>query len=401
MKLVSRYYVLKLKSCIKAFGKSAIGMFFIVLLLIAGVLGISYGFQNQQVLKKVDVAMVIPESETLINKGMQFLSAMDSIESICEFHYMEENEAKKALKDGDLQVVIILPVNFYQDVYAGYNTPAEILMTEGNQVRFQVFEELLTTAVSYLQISEAGVYAILDVAKGEATWMGGGKIGDFVAQKYMTALFDRMDIYEEKTVSPLGMMDFSEYILILFLLCMLLLVGTNFSVLYQKGETSIEHKLRAEGISPFLLSLTKVAIISTCLWGIWNLVYMGVCAVSSVFEFEIVWWDGRCILYGLLLSISIGAFYHLIYELSGNGALGSILLLFMNLAMLLCSGIILPSSYLPEAVAALGRFTPVALWDSYMQQFMFDYVSLELTFLFWGVTVVEILAGAVVVWKKA
>ena len=73
----------------------------------------------------------------------------------------------------------------------------------------------------------------------------------------------------------------------------------------------------------------------------------------------------------------------------------------MNLGMLLCSGIILPSSYLPEAVAALGRFTPVALWDSYMQQFMFDYVSLELTFLFWGVTVVEILAGAVVVWEKA
>lgn len=401
MKLVSRYFVLKLKSCIKAFGKSAAGLFFVVVLLIAGVLGISLGFQNQQILQKVKVAVVIPESETLINKGVQFLSAMDSIESICEFYYMEEDEAKEALEDGDLQVVIILPVNFYQDVYSGENTPAEILMTEGNQVSFQVFEELLTTGVSYLQISEAGVYAVLDGSRGESTLMGRSKIGEFVAGKYISMLFDRMDMYEEKTVSSFGILDFGEYVIIMFLLFLLLLLGTNFSVMYKENEKAVERKLRAEGMSPLIISLTKVSIIAICLWGLWTIGYSGVCLISSILELEIIWWDIRCILFGLVLSVSIAAFYHLVYEISGNGTQGSILLLFINIGMLLCSGIILPSSYFHETVAFLGKCTPVALWNTYIQQFMFDRVTLELMIIFIIVTVVEILIGAVVVWKEA
>lgn len=401
MKLVSRYFILKLKSCGKAFGKSATGLFLVVLLLIAGVLGISFGFQNEQILQKVKVAMVIPESEIVINKGMQFLSAMDSIESICEFCYMEEEEAKEALRDGDLQVVIILPVNFYQDVYSGVNTPAEILMVDEKQVNFQVFEELVSTAVSYLQVSEAGVYAILDGSKGEATIVGRSKIGDLVAKNYISALFDRMEIYEENTVSSFGIVDFSEYVLIMLLLFMLLLVGTNFSVLYQKDEKAVERKLRADGLTPVILSLTKVGIISFCLWILWALAYSGVCIVSTVFELDIVWWDVRCVLYGFLLAISIGAFYHLVYTLSGDGAQGSILLLFINIGMLLCSGIILPSSYLHDVVAFIGKCTPVALWNSYIQQFMFDYMTMELMLLFVFVTLVEIFVGAVVVWRES
>ena len=401
MKLVSRYLILKLKSCGKAFGKSAVGLFLVIVLLIAGVLGISFGFQNEQVLQKVKVAMVIPETETVINKGMQFLSVMDSIESICEFYYMEEEAAKEALMDGDLQVVIVLPVNFYQDVYSGNNTPAEILMADGKQINYQVFQELLTAAVSYLQISEAGVYAVLDGSKGEATLVGRSKIGNLVAEKYIKTLFDRMDIYEEKTVSSFGVVDFSEYVLIMLLLFMLLLVGTNFSSLYQKDEKAVERKLRSEGLSPVALSLTKVGIITICLWILWSVAYSGVCVVSALFELNIVWWDVRCVLYGFLLAISIGAFYHLVYTLSGDGTQGSILLLFINIGMLLCSGIILPISYLHGVVAFIGKCTPVALWNSYIQQFMFDYMTMEIMSLFVFVTIVEILAGAVVVWRES
>ena len=118
-------------------------------------------------------------------------------------------------------------------------------------------------------------------------------------------------------------------------------------------------------------------------------------------DFEILYWDISSVFYGLLLAVSVAAFYHLVYELSGDGAQGSILLLFVNIGMLLCSGIILPGSYLHDAVAFLGKCTPVALWNTYIQQFMFDRMTMELFFVFLLVTVIEILAGAVVVWKEA
>lgn len=375
-------------------------MFFVFSLLIVGVLAISFGFQEEQVLQKVKVAMVIPESETLISKGMQFASTMDSIESICEFYYMEEEEARRELEEGNLQVVIILPVNFYEDVYKGVNTPAEILMGQEDEVNHRVFKELLTSGVSYLQTSESGVYAVLDRARQEGSEMKRSKVGNFVAKSYITELFDRMDVYEEKTVSSLGIVDYSEYVVVMILLFMLLLVGTDFSVLYQQREKEVEQKLRAEGMNKIVLSVTKVLIIAICLWSLWIIGYSGICIVSKILELDILWWDYRNLIYGFILCMSIAAFYHLVYRLCGNGSQGSILLLLINIGMLLCSGIIIPGSYLSDGAEILGRFMPVSLWNEYIQRFMFDKMTMEIMGMVVLVTCMEIIIGAVVVWKE-
>ena len=399
MKVIGRYFVLKCKSCLKAFGKSAAGMCIVFVLLVTAIMAISFGFQQEQVLQKIKVGMVIPETETLIQKGMPFISAMDSIKSICEFYYMDEENARKELEEGDLQVVVILPVNFYADVYSGVNTPAEVLIAETEGINQQVFEELLTTGISYLQISEAGVYSVLNVAKQESTVMPRNKIGDFVAIEYVTQLFDRMDIYEDKVVSPLGIVDASEYLVIMILLCVLLLVGTDFSVLYQVQEKEVERKLKSEGINVFWLSLIKVFIMTICLWFIWVAGYTGCCIVSNVFELDILWWESMQLVYGFFLCLSVAAFYHFMYALAGGGMQSRILILFVNIGMLLCSGVIIPSSYLGTVVQRLGEWMPLSVWNEYVQRFMFGELTMELLVALFFVTSIEFIVGAVVTWK--
>lgn len=399
MKIIGRYFVLKCKSCLKAFYKSAAGMLLVFSLLVIAIFAISLGFQQEQILQKIKVGMVIPESETLIQKGMPFLSAMDSIESICDFYYMDEENARKELQEGNLQVVIILPVNFYQDVYSGKNTPAEVLMSQTEEINNQVFKELLTAGVSFLQTSEAGVYSVLDTSRHEPTEMSQGQIGDFIAKKYVAELFDRMDIYDDKVVSSLGIMDGAEYVVIMILLCTLLLVGTDFSVLYQMQEKEVEKKLRADGINSMMLSMTKILIMTICLWCLWIVCYTACCVFSSAFELNILWWEYSKLIYGFFLCMSVASFYHLVYVLSGKGLQGRILLLFVNVAMLLCSGVIVPSSYLTDTIQGIGKFMPLSVWNNYIQKFLFDEITIEIAVVLMLVTGIEVLIGAVITWK--
>lgn len=400
MKIISRYFILEYKNCLKAIAKSVAGMFFVFFLLSIGIVACSMGIQKEQILPKLKVAMVVSEDERILNMAVQFAASLDSVESICEFCYMEEADARKGLETGDLQAVIILPVNFYEDIDNGINTPAEIILSNKDEVNSEVFGELLRSGVSYLQTAEAGVYAALDETKGETIQMERSKIGNFLAECYARTLFDRMNVFEEKVVSPLGTIDYSQYIVITILLVILLAAGSNFSVLYQEKEKAVEQKLKGYGMNCIIFSMVKVLIMATCLWILWIFVYLGICILSAVFEMELLWWDASVIIFAYLGCVSIAAFFHLVYELSGNAAQGAILLLFINIGMVLCSGIIVPTAYLSEGAAALGKFMPVSFWSNYMQKLLFDVVQTEEIGILILITGIEMSAGAFAVWKN-
>lgn len=400
MKIISRYFILEYKNCLKALVKSAIGILIVFFLLIIGILVISKGIQQEQVLPKVKVAMVVSEDEKILDSVVQFAASLDSVESICEFCYMEETEARKGLETGELQAVIILPVNFYEDIDNGLNTPAEILISDKDEVNSKVFGELLKAAVSYLQTAEAGVYATLDVAKGETVQMKTSQIGNYLAEYYVRTLFDRMDIYEEKVISPLGTIDYSQYMVVTIQLLVLLAAGSNFSVLYQEKEKVVERKLKSYGMNVIVLTMVKVLIMATCLWILWVFTYLGICIASAIFEMEVLWWNSIDLVYVYFVCISIAAFFHLVYELLGKAAQGAILLLFINIAMVLCSGIIVPATYLSKATATLGSYMPVSIWSDYMQNMMFGVVSGEQIGVLILFTGIEVMVGAGTVWKN-
>ena len=400
MKLAGRYFILKYKCCMKALAKSAVFTVLVFSLLLVGVLVVSFSIQQNQILPKIKIGVVIPESEGIIKKAVQFASSMDSVENTCEFYYLEESEARKGLETGDLQVVVILPVNFYQDVYQGINTPAEVLMLEDDKVNSEVFKELLTAALAYLQISEAGVYAMLDAAGEEVTRMKYSGIGDYIAENYVVTLFDRMDIYEEKVISPIGKLEYSQYMTVTFMMIVLLIMGSNFSCLYQKSEQIVEQKLKTEGINIVTFSIVKTIIIASCLWFVWLLCYGGICCLSKYLDWNVVWWNWNVLLYGFLLCSCMAGFFHFIYELSQNGAFGALLLLFINIGMVLCSGIMIPRAYFSEIVQKIGSYLPVTFWSDFIQNVLYDTIDSKQIGILMGIIFMEISAGAVIVWKK-
>ena len=54
-------------------------------------------------LKKIEVGVVLPEDDALSEKITKMIASLDSVESLCDFSYLEHDEAFQKMKSGELQ----------------------------------------------------------------------------------------------------------------------------------------------------------------------------------------------------------------------------------------------------------------------------------------------------------
>ena len=52
-------------------------------------------------LKKIEVGVVLPEDDALSEKITKMIASLDSVESLCDFSYLEHDEAFQKMKSGN------------------------------------------------------------------------------------------------------------------------------------------------------------------------------------------------------------------------------------------------------------------------------------------------------------
>lgn len=377
MRIFFRYLCMELKKSFVILQKTIIFSIIGILLLLFGIIFLESRFQDKTVLEPVEIAVVIPKEESLIRLGAQYLSSMDSLESICNFNYMEEDIALEKLENNEVQAVIVFPENFYEDVYSGVNTPAVIYFSENTTLNVDLFRELLTDGVSMLQISEAGVYSVLKVTKTDRPEMKRSKIGDFVADKYIKALLDRGRVFDTYISSPYGKVNSTQYYYGVFMLLALLIYSVNFGFLYKRQERVLSEKLRMEGLGKIQLALIKTLVITTILWMIAVLIYIISYYLSEILRIYFIYWDTYVIFALWPMCLVIATYVNAVYIWCGNNVQGTTVLLMFNIIMVICAGIVIPSSYLPDGFLGLSKFIPATGWHRYCQMILFSYPEVK------------------------
>ena len=380
------YYILEYKKSIKIFIKSILGMVLMLIFLILGVTAVSFILLQSQVFDKVQVAVVIPEEEKEVKLAASYISAMKSVENICEFQYMSEADAKESLVSGEVQAVMAFPDNFFEEVYVGENPPATIYFSDENAHNTAIFRGLLDAGVSLLQISEAGVYATLYVSHEYAPIIEGGELGDYMAGLYVKQILQKDKVFTKHVVSAMGTLSYEEYYFSAAFLIVLLMTGLHFGHLYEKKNKSVEQKLRLYGIGYWQITGIRVLIMTSILWMLSALFYL------FTYVMDKFWGNGRLdfnlktICGFLLLCVSIAAFFHAVYMISNDGIQGAVMVLLLNMIMLISSGVIIPTAYFPAIVSRIGKWLPVSVWNRFQSGLMFG----ELPF---GGTVATIVIG--------
>lgn len=365
MKTWIAFFIVECKRTGKTLLKS-IGSFCACLLLTAVlVAAFSAIMQNAQVFQKVNIGIAIPEGESISRLATQYISSMDSVRSVCDFYYLDEQEAVEQLKQGTLQAVVLLPEGFYHDVQVGINPPAQIYFSKDAAQNTQVFEELVTAGVSFLQTAEAGVYAALDTASYYGVELQGAGLGDTIAYLFAHQMLKRDSVYSAKMLSTMGNLSVAEYYYAAGLVILLMMCGIQFGFLYGKRNRSVEDKLKIRGVGSIRQSVVKILVMTEFLYVTGLLYYFAGIGIAGWTKTYFVFFQGTTWYALLLLCLGIAIYFHVLYELSGSSSQAAVFVFAVNVITIIGAGVLIPEAYLGKEIAGISRFLPMKYWNVY------------------------------------
>lgn len=365
MKTWIAFFIVECKRTGKTLLKS-IGSFCACLLLTAVlVAAFSAIMQNAQVFQKVNIGIAIPEGESISRLATQYISSMDSVRSVCDFYYLDEQEAVEQLKQGTLQAVVVLPEGFYHDVQVGINPPAQIYFPKDAAQNTQVFEELVTAGVSFLQTAEAGVYAALDTASYYGIELQGAGLGDTIAYLFVNQMLKRDSVYSARMLSTMGNLSVAEYYYAAGLVILLMMCGIQFGFLYGKRNRSVEDKLKIRGVGSIRQSVVKILVMTEFLYVTGLLYYFAGIGVAGWTKTYFVFYQGTTWYALLLLCLGIAIYFHVLYELSGNSSQAAVFVFAVNVITIIGAGVLIPEAYLGKEIAGISHFLPMKYWNVY------------------------------------
>lgn len=400
MKTWIAFFIVECKRTWKTLLKS-IGSFCACLLLTAVlVAAFSAIMQNAQVFQKVNIGIAIPEGESISRLATQYISSMDSVRSVCDFYYLDEQEAVEQLKQGTLQAVVLLPEGFYHDVQVGINPPAQIYFPKDAAQNTQVFEELVTTGVSFLQTAEAGVYAALDTASYYGIELQGAGLGDTIAYLFVNQMLKRDSVYSARMLSSMGNLSVAEYYYAAGLVILLMMCGIQFGFLYGKRNRSVEDKLKIRGVGSIRQSVVKILVMTEFLYVTGLLYYLAGIGIAGWTKTYFVFFQGTTWYALMLLCLGIAIYFHVLYELSGSSSQAAVFVFAVNVITIIGAGVLIPEAYLGKGIAGISHFLPMKYWNAYAVGMLEGELSKEAVtgtvfFLFVGMV-----AGMLLSWRN-
>ena len=400
MKMFFNYFLLEAKRSTKALGKTLLGFVCTFLALTALVILVCHTILQTKAFPALEVGVVLPEDEGLMKVAATYVSTMDSVESICNFQYVTESEAKKMIETEELQVVLILPATLYEDLNYLEASTATMILPENETMGTRIFGELLESGVNLLQVAESGVSASNDVAAGYKINMSHGKLLNFLAVKYAYQALDRMDTYDEYVLSPMGTLNEVQFYFLAFFLLVLLMSGMHFSYLFHQREQALKKKLHAAGLNETFIAVSKISLMTLILLIGGSLLYLLGVLFSEQTSSYFLWFQGSSFIGIAIVALALSCHFYFIYTLAKDAKQGTLLLLITNLLFLLSSGIIVPKAYLPQGVELVGQILPSYSWGSLLQQSLFDTINITCLLPVFIWMILEVCLGVYLSWKN-
>lgn len=311
------------------------------------------------------VAVVLPEDDSLVNIGFNMLTQMESLKDYCEFIQTDRNSAETMLKNSEVYGIVYIPEGFVEDVLNGQNTPAVVILPDNPGIETSIFRTVLNAGSDTLAYVQSGIYAMTDAYNhfglSDRIMESSGKLNDH----YIRFVMNRSAMYDIRTVSATGSLSQPQFyicsgmvIVVLFLGFLLgnhitgenpktrvMLRRAGMGYLYTCACRILATALSCTCLITAVLLIVRLLLVNTPLSLLANLLYE--LSPQSIFFLFL----------GITAAVS---FFFAVYSVAGSGLYGMLLLFCINVVMIYCSGLLLPTAYLPNIAKHIGRFLPAA-----------------------------------------
>ncbi|MCR5208892.1 MAG: ABC transporter permease [Lachnospiraceae bacterium] len=310
-------------------------------------------------------------ADEYVEYAMDYLSNMTSASLVLDFELTDAETAEKNLSSGDVIAIITFPEGMISGILYGSNIPAEVTIPDGDSLSSLFLSELLKDSVSLLSSAQGDTYTAAELYY---SFEKGDKLDDaynridlinlsHVAERekvFKTVLLIpgldpdietvKGDNINGDTSVPVTLIYYLSSGLILFII----FLGTCFIQTLKYENSSFYACLFVRKTNPVIFVLIRF-ITNTLVFALFCFVirFIAGFAISEKTVFELPSYTAFLLL--TAFTSTLGIFLNIAAK---NAPLAVLFQFLLGTAMLLISGGIIPSSFMPVAIRNIGRFLP-------------------------------------------
>lgn len=367
------YLFLELKAAFRIIPRLFSGMLlFAILASCIGYAGVRMQTGSDHLYFKV--AAVLPENDALVNLGFNMLTEMESLKDYCEFIPTDKENAEAMMKKGEVYGIVYIPQGFVEDVLSGRNTPAKVVLPDNPGIETALFRSVLNAGSSTLAYVQSGIYAMTDTYNRFGLSDRIAESSDELNRKYIRFVMNRSDIFDMHTVRATGALTQAQFYVCSGITIVMLFIGFLLGGFCTQEKSQLFMLLKRAGIGRAYICGSRTLAVSVSCTCILLPLLAAVRILllrtpdSSGAVGELVYNMSFSGIICIFVCMEIAASYILlVYTIAGNGFYGMLLLFCSNMSMLYCSGLIIPSAYLPKAASLIGKLLPAAPLGSLLE----------------------------------
>ncbi len=380
------YLLFQIKSTFKIIPRLLISLIsFTIIISIAGYGGNQLFNTNNSSPINIPIAVVLPQNDAQIDFAYNAISNLDSLESLCNFQSTDESTAKNMLESGSVSAVIIIPNDFIQNIINGSNDPASVIIPNNTGLETLLFCSVLDAGSQSLGYVQSTIYATCDLLRAQGLKEEIPSAEDYLNDFYIKYALNRSNFFDSSTVSSTGDLSTASYYLCSALLLIILFCGLTLSDIFSNHSRNKLEALKTHRMSISFIRFCEfisATLMFILLFGfailllVWqNYIPAPSNPILHIFAF-------------IILISSISSFLMLIYCITDEGLVTTLLVFLLSSFMMYACGRIIPPSYLPSAIKTLGGYLPVFWWGDFLETILYGSVDFISFFpsLLWGIS---------------
>ncbi len=348
---------LEIKRTLKLMPKMIISAI-ILLALVAGITIGANGLLSEGVEleteSKITIGVVCLEQSRLMDYAKRIIDSTESINSVVDLRFVDEDEANYMLKNGEAMAVVVIPDNVISDIMKGKNTPMEVKFPDNAGYEAAMFKEIAETAVNMLSTAQAAIYSVYDFYEENFEDDNIDDALDRLNAKYIKTVLFRESLFDNTTVVVTGELSVVEYYVISGVVIFMFLLGMNVVSLISSYKKEVLIFLRQNGVGELKQIIARIISMSL-IYLLIGLIIMILMVVFGVCELGVVL---RILCTILPASILVSSVVLCVYVWLQNKSSTVIVLFLFTIIQGFVTGAFVPEVMLPDAVSSASRFVP-------------------------------------------
>ena len=329
-------------------------------------------FPDRSVIQRIEIGVVANDRSEKMETTTSYLMSMPALKALCRLQELDETEAMDLLREGKLQMVIVIPENFLDDAVHMKHTELSVRIPQGGTAETDRILSLLEGVERVMLTTESAIMSMYDGMQYADINMSVSEMEYGVTDLYVNRFLNRGGYFTDEYLSPYGSFSPIQYYGVSLALLLTMMFSVCFFALYDHETVRLEKLLNPGDGASVCASVIKIVCMSLpVILFIWML--MGITHfLFWAFDMPGFYVNGYALFMGALIGVSIAALIQLFISVFGNGIRQQIAFAVFVLLMWLSGGTLGSLYYLPRLLRNTSRFNPAVIWVTGMLKSLFS-----------------------------